>query len=78
MNQDTSGEKSIIAPEMTILDIVSKYRHTEAVFTQYDEKAGVCLCCQALFDSLEDLARKYGLDLKELMADLKAIVNDSS
>ena len=39
MNQDTTDEESIIAPEMTILDIISKYRHTEAVFKQYDEKA---------------------------------------
>jgi hypothetical protein len=78
MNQDHTDEKSIIASEMTILDIVSKYRHTEAVFKQYDEKAGVCLLCQALFDSLEDLADKYGLDLEELMADLKAIIKDSA
>jgi hypothetical protein len=78
MNQDATDEKSIIAPEMTILDIVSKYRHTETVFKQYDEKAEVCILCHALFDSLEDLADKYGLDLEALMADLKAIIKDSS
>jgi hypothetical protein len=78
MNQNTSDEISIIAPEKTILDIVSKYRHTEAVFKQYDEKAGVCLCCQALFDSLEDLSEKYGLDFNKLTADLEAKVKESS
>lgn len=76
MNQDTTDEKSIIAPEMTILDIVSKYRHTEAIFKQYDDKAGVCLCCQALFDSLGDLGDKYGLNLTEIMIDLKAVIED--
>lgn len=71
MNQDTTDEKSIIAPEMTILDILSRYRHTEAVFKQYDEKAGVCLFCQALFDPLKEVARRYGLNLSELILDLK-------
>ena len=76
MHQDTTDEKSIIAPEMTILDLVSKYRNTEAVFKQYDDKAGVCLCCHALFDSLEDLADKYGLDLEQLTADLQVAIKD--
>jgi hypothetical protein len=61
---------------MTILDLVSKYRNTEAVFKQYDDKAGVCLCCHALFDSLEDLADKYGLDLEQLTADLQVSIKD--
>ncbi|MBW2096340.1 MAG: hypothetical protein JRI80_15805 [Deltaproteobacteria bacterium] len=71
MTQAATDERSIIAPEMTILDIVSKYRHTEAVFKQYDDKAGVCLCCEALFFPLKDVAHRYGLNLSELISDLK-------
>jgi hypothetical protein len=71
MSQDVPLEKSTIDAEMTLLDVVSRYRQTEAVFKQYDEKAGVCLCCQALFDSLKDVAQRYGLDLAELIADLE-------
>ena len=74
MNQDTTDEESIIAPEMTILDIISKYRHTEAVFKQYDEKAGACLCCQALFDPLKNIADQYGLDLEEMMTRLNSAI----
>ncbi len=55
---------------MTILDIVSKYRQTEAIFRQFDQKAGECLCCNALFDSLKDVADKYELDLNELLEKL--------
>jgi len=72
MSQDTSDEKPTINPDMTILDVVSRYQQTEAVFKQYDEKAGVCLCCQALFELLQDIAEKYCLDLKRLLADLEA------
>jgi hypothetical protein len=78
MNQNTTDEKSIIAPEMTILEIVSKYRHAETVFKQYDEKARVCLCCKALFDPLKDIADKYYLNLEEIMTDLKKIIKDRS
>ena len=76
MSQNTSDEKPNIAPDMTILDVVSRYRRTEAIFKQYDEKAGVCLCCQALFDPLKDVADKYGLDLEQLTADLQAAIED--
>ena len=66
-----AAERRRITPEMTILDVVSGFRQTEQVFRRYDAEAGVCLCCQALFDSLKEAARKYGLDLKRLLADLE-------
>jgi len=60
-----------ITPEMTILEVLFQFRQTEQVFRRYDAAAGVCLCCQALFDSLEEVARKYGLDLPSFLADLE-------
>ncbi|MBN2034464.1 MAG: hypothetical protein JW836_14415 [Deltaproteobacteria bacterium] len=60
---------------MTILDVVSRYAQTEAVFKQYDQEAGVCLCCKALFDSIKDVAEKYGLDLSRFLADLEEVVD---
>ena len=72
MNRDESGARPAINPDMTILDIVSQHRQTESVFKQYDEKAGVCLCCQALFDPLRDVSQKYGLNLSRMIADLTA------
>ncbi|MBN2061972.1 MAG: hypothetical protein JW882_16305 [Deltaproteobacteria bacterium] len=67
-----------INPEMTILDIVSRYRQTEAIFRKYDDKAGVCLCCQALFDPLRDVVNQYGLDIEEIMSKLEAVIKDRS
>jgi len=57
---------------MAVLDVVSRYRRTEYVFKKYDQKAGECICCQALFDPLKDLAQKYGLNLANLLAALNA------
>jgi len=68
-------EATLIMPEMTVLDVVSKYRVTEAVFKQYEEQAGECICCRALFDPLKDVAEKYGLDLKDLLANLESTIN---
>ena len=70
MNRDQSDERPVIDPGMTILDVVSQYGQTESVFKQYDEKAGICLCCQALFEPLKDVAEKYDLDLNQLITDL--------
>lgn len=60
-----------ISPDMTVLDIVSRFRKTEAVFKKYDRVAGGCICCEALFDPLEKVAEKYNLDLQTLLTDLK-------
>lgn len=61
----------LIEPGMTLLEIVSQHRGTEDVFRGYDKQAGVCLLCEALFDTLEEAAAKYRLDLKKLLADLE-------
>lgn len=60
---------------MTVLDVVSQWRGTEAVFKRYDAQAGACICCQSLFEPVRDVAEKYHLDLKRLMADLKAAMD---
>jgi len=64
-----------IRPEMTVLDVVSKHRQTESVFKQYDKQAGACICCEALFEPIKDVAAKYGLDLEGLLADLESSIN---
>ncbi|MFZ7110227.1 MAG: hypothetical protein ACOWYE_17430 [Desulfatiglandales bacterium] len=62
--------------QKTLLDVVSRFRRTEAVFRQYDERAGVCLCCEALFETLRHTADKYDLDLQQLLADLEVVVRE--
>jgi hypothetical protein len=63
---------TIIRPHMTVLDVVSRYRETEQVFKTYDHLAGECICCKALFEPLERVAEKYGLDLNRFLEDLEA------
>ena len=65
------GERAI-RPEMTVLDVLSRFRHTEAVFSKYDEEAGECICCNALFEPLKNLAAKYDLNLDNLLGELEA------
>jgi len=65
-------EGQCICPEMTVLDVVSRYRQTEAVFKKYDKQAGECICCKALFETLRNIAAKYGLNLDKLLLDLEA------
>ncbi len=66
-----------IKPELTILEVVYQYRQTETVFRKYEEEAGACLLCQALFDSLAEAAAKYGLNLRRLLADLESAAGNN-
>ena len=75
MKRPLPDKEDCIHPEMTVLDIISGYRETEGVFKQYDEQAGECICCQALFEPLKNVAIKYGLDLKKLIYDLETVAD---
>jgi len=72
----TVEDGSALSPRMTVLDVVGRFRQTEAVFKAYDAQAGACICCTALFDSLEEVARRFGLDLEALMRDLNAAARE--
>jgi hypothetical protein len=62
--------KSDLSPVMTVLDTISRYRATESVFKSWDDRAGECICCNALFDTVEQVSIRYGLNLNVLMAEL--------
>jgi hypothetical protein len=68
---------AVITPEMTVLDIIDRYRETEWVFKAWEEKTGVCICCQALFSSLAEAAERFGFDLKGLLNALNTVIGDS-
>jgi hypothetical protein len=55
---------------MTVLDVLRRSRHAEAVFRRYEE-AGECICCNALFEPLEHVAAHYDLNLDELLTELE-------
>jgi hypothetical protein len=70
MSGPSSDRRPVITPDMTLLDVVSRYRSTEPVFRRYDEQAGECLLCQALFETVKGVAGKYHLNLDRLLDDL--------
>jgi hypothetical protein len=75
MAKDPSEAKRHITPEMTVLDVINRCRQTETVFKKYDEQAGACICCESLFEPLENVAAKHGLNLKLLLMELEGIAN---
>ena len=66
----------IITPEMTILDVISEYRETEAIFRGLEARTGTCICCQGLFLTLRTAAVRYGFDLETLLTELNALIAD--
>jgi len=70
MTRESESEVTI-ASDTLLLDIVSRWPATETVFRRYDEVAGVCLCCTCLFDTIEDVASRFSLDLKVFLRDIE-------
>lgn len=73
----TEKERMILVftKEMQILNIVSEHPETEEVFRKYDELAGKCVLCNNLFDSLEEFALEYKIDLHDLILKLNQAIN---
>ncbi|MDY0269243.1 hypothetical protein [Trichloromonas sp.] len=67
----------IINKDQTVLDILSRYEQTIDVFRKYDHAAQACICCEALFETLENLSARYGLDLNGLLNDLNNVAKHS-
>ncbi len=74
MNETSLSPVPTLTPQMTLLEIMYRWRASERVFQAYEGQAGVCLRCQALFETLEDVARKYRLDLQAIMHDLETLI----
>ncbi|PIP39601.1 MAG: hypothetical protein COX19_07465 [Desulfobacterales bacterium CG23_combo_of_CG06-09_8_20_14_all_51_8] len=70
-----SIKQNDITPDMTVLDIIGKYRETEAVFKRYDAAAGECICCNALFETVKEISEKYEIDLQEILRDLHSAIS---
>ena len=62
--------KPLITADQQVLEVVAAFRSTEQVFKQYEADGGPCICCEALFETLDEVARRYNLDLGQLLNDL--------
>jgi hypothetical protein len=73
MNQSDHTNQGPVTPQMTLVEIMTQWRPSETIFQAYEPQAGTCLRCHALFDTLEEAAQKYNLDLTKLLAELNAL-----
>jgi len=63
-----------LQPDTTVLELVEHHPETEPVFNHYSKQLGICLCCEALFASLTEVANRYELNLDELLARLNSVM----
>lgn len=55
----------------TILEIVSEYPKSEDFFREFDKRAGKCVLCHNLFDTIGEFCKEYELDSEEVLLNLK-------
>jgi len=63
-----------ITKDMTIREVIDRYPETALVFSKYD--VGCIGCFAASYETLEDIARVHGTDIKKLIKDLNEVVKD--
>jgi hypothetical protein len=68
MNENASQR---ITADAAVLDVVAAWPRTQAVFRSWDERAGACILCEALFETVQDVAERFGLDLDALLGELR-------
>lgn len=66
----------MVTNEQVVLDLVEEHHATQAGFEKYGKQAVGCICCSALFDSIEQVGAKYGLDLERYLDDINRAVDD--
>jgi hypothetical protein len=64
----------MIERDEEVLSVVEQHPATQAVFERYDAQAGECICCNALFQTIEEVAAKYSLDLEVFLKDINRAV----
>ena len=74
MNENASQR---ITADSAVLDVVAAWPQTEAVFRSWDERAGACILCKALFETVQGAAERFGLDLDALLQELQKAAFDA-
>ena len=64
----------MITAERTVLELVELYPETELVFEHYTRRLGICICCEALFCTVREVADRYEIDIDELMVRLNSVM----
>ncbi|WP_461207271.1 hypothetical protein [Clostridium sp. DL1XJH146] len=65
----------MLVKNMKILDIITEHEETQEIFSSYDKIIGECVMCNHMFDSLEDFALQYSIDLQELIKKLNTSIS---
>jgi hybrid cluster-associated redox disulfide protein len=68
--------KAKITEDMTIKEVIDTYPETAMVFMKYN--VGCIGCLAASFEKVKDIATVHGIDIKALVKDLNAIVQQRS
>jgi len=74
--KEKSNQSQVISADAILLNIVSGWPSTEAVFKKYDGKAGLCLCCTCLFDTMAAVASRFSIDLDTFLADIQKAADE--
>lgn len=63
--------------EMSLLDIMAKWENTQDIIKSYDSQAKTCLCCNHLFETLEQVCNQFQISKSEITKKLNKCIKSS-
>jgi nucleoside-diphosphate-sugar epimerase len=70
LGRGDSEDSALIDKHKEVLNVVERFPATQAVFEAYETQAGECICCNALFQTIEEVAARYSLELPAFLEDI--------
>jgi uncharacterized protein (DUF2225 family) len=56
--------------------LIEKYPSLENKIRSYDDRAGCCLLCACLFDTLENIEREKNINFNDLYKSIEGVMAD--
>lgn len=64
----------MVTLQTSMLELLELHPETEAVFEQYTRRIGICICCEALFCTIGEVANRYEIESDELISRLESVL----
>jgi len=65
----------MVTLQSTVLELLELHPETEAVFERYTRRIGICICCEALFCTISEVAKRYEINSDELISRLESVLD---
>lgn len=65
----------MINPDITLLDLIYDFPQTEKLFRKYETLTNICIMCEHIFATLDEVSLILNCSIDELLKEVKDIID---